>query len=303
MHKMITVMLISTVLIASGCSKKTDHAETEASAEVAVADTSEAVAADASADAASVAEGEGAIQSVQNPDEILATQQSALEQNRKLVKSSQLTFEVDELQKTTKAIEQKLLEVNGYIETKNIDYQVQDHEARNKLDGTVDVFEKVRPVADLTVRVPNAQVTQFLNSVLPLMKNFNQQSYEAKRYELKLLEEKMQTANESYGASNAVANQLQRLTQKEVQDRLNYSTISLQYFQNAQVRQSQDININRIANIHSDPFLSRIWESVKTGFVALREVIVWLVVIWPMYIILIALYFIYRKLKRKNTAL
>lgn len=300
MNKTITILAMSTVLVVTGCSKKTDYAESEAIAD-AVTTNESPVAADASAEAAMTNENAGAIQSVQNPSEILSTQQSALEQNRKLVKSSQLTFEVDELQKTTHAIEQKLLEVNGYIETKSIEYQVQDYETRNKLDGTVDVFEKVKPVADLTVRVPNAQVTAFLNSVLPLMKNFNHQSYEAKRYELKLLEEKMRTANESYGASNGVANQLQRLTQQEVQDRLNYSTISLQYFQAAQVRQGQDLNINRIANIHSDPFFSRVWESIKTGFVALREVIIWLILIWPMYIILIVIYLIYRKVKRKNT--
>lgn len=291
MEKNIAIIMMSSILLMSGCAKK---------AEDSMASSAEVAASDASAVEAEAAVAADAAQPVENPNELLMTQQSQLEQNRQLVKSSQVSFEVDQLQKATQEIEKKLLEINGYIELKQIDYQVQDHEYRNKLDGTIDVFEKVKPTAQLTVRIPNAQVSDFLNSLIPIMKNFNQQVYEAKRYELKLLEEKMNTSQQSYGASRGVNNQLQQLTQQEVKDRLQYSTISLQYYQVAQVRQSKDLNITRIANIHSDPFLMRIWESIKTGFIAVREIIVWLVMLWPLYIALLLGFMGYRMLKKKS---
>lgn len=299
MEKKIAIIMISSVLLISGCAKKTEESTEYTSDSVAAAD---AVATDASAEVESAASvsAEGAPQAVANPEQLLMVQQSQLEQNRQLVKSSQISFEVDQLQKATQEIEKKLLEVNGYIELKQIDYQIEDQEYRNKLDGTIDVFEKIKPTAQLTVRVPNAQVSNFLNNLVPIIKNFNQQSYEAKKYELKLLEEKMNTAQQTYGESRALSNQFQQLTQQEVKDRLQYSTISLQYYQVAQVRQSKDLNINRIANIHSDPFLMRIWASIKMGFIAVREVLVWLVMLWPLYLVLLVGFVGYRKFKSKH---
>lgn len=51
-----------------------------------------------------------------NPEQLVSTQQSALEQSRQLVKSAQLQFEVHDVLKTTSTLEQQLLQYNGYIE-------------------------------------------------------------------------------------------------------------------------------------------------------------------------------------------
>lgn len=237
----------------------------------------------------------------QNPEQLVSNQQSALEQNRQLVKSAQLQFEVKDVLKTTSALEQQLLQYNGYIEEKQINYQVSDRSERDRIDGSVDIYEKITPTVQLTVRIPNAQVTSFLNNLLPLMLNFNTQSYEAKRYELKLLEEKLNTANQSNSGSNAVNNQLQQLTNLEVKDRLAYSTIRLEFFQQSQVRKTHDLNINRIATLDSDPLFSRIWEAIKVGLYGFRETIIWLVMLWPLYVAIAILWGIRRWYKAKKS--
>ena len=66
-----------------GCSKKEDYATEEAAVS---ADSASMESKAAPADAAT-----------QNPEQLLGTQQSALEQSRQLVKSSQLQFEVKEV--------------------------------------------------------------------------------------------------------------------------------------------------------------------------------------------------------------
>ena len=236
----------------------------------------------------------------QNPDQLLSTQQSALEQNRQLVKSAQLQFEVKDVLKTTATLEQQLLQYNGYIEQKQIDYQISDSSRRDHVDGSVSIYEKITPTVQLTVRIPNAQVTTFLNNLLPLMLNFNTQSYEAKRYELKLLEDKLNTANQGSGASNSINNQLQQLTDLEVKDRLAYSTIRLEFFQQAQLRKSQDLNINRVATLDSDPLFSRLWESIKMGLYGFREVFIWLVMLWPLYVVITAFWSIRRFYKNRH---
>lgn len=284
MKKQIIVIGFSTLILVSGCAKKAEEQSAGSAAESKAAPT---LLADTSA-----------VKTAENPTELVTTELSQLEQSRQLVKTSRISFEVKDIQKTTTALEQKLLAINGYIESKQVDYRVEDQDSRPKLDGTVTVFEKIVPTTQLIVRVPNQQVTVFLNGLLPLMTYFNQQSYEAKRYELKLLEEKLNTASQSAGVASNTSNQLQRLTQLEVQDRLQYSTITLDFFQTAQIRQRQDINIQRVAELHSDPFFARIWQSIKMGFIGLRELVVWLVMLWPLYVVLLAGLLGYRHFKK-----
>ena len=282
--KLTVILILGSSLVA--CSKHPDHAANEA----AVATESVALDSDAIQENAA-----------KNPEQLVSQQQNALEQNRQLVKSAQLQFEVKDVLKTTSALEQQLSQYKGYIEEKQINYQVSDRSERDRIDGSVDIYEKITPTVQLTVRIPNEQVTPFLNQLLPLMLNFNSQSYEAKRYELKLLEEKLNTANQSNSASNAVNNQLQQLTNLEVKDRLAYSTIRIEFFQQAQVRKSRDLNINRIATLDSDPLLSRIWEAIKVGLYGLRETIIWLVMLWPLYLAIAILWAIRRWYKARKS--
>jgi len=283
--KKLTIILIlgST---AFGCSKKEEGPASDAAV------ATESVALDSQAVQQNAAK---------NPEQLVSQQQNALEQNRQLVKSAQLQFEVKDILKTTSALEQQLSQYQGYIEEKQINYQVGDRSERDRIDGSVDIYEKITPTVQLTVRIPNQQVTPFLNQLLPLMLNFNSQSYEAKRYELKLLEEKLNTANQSNSASNAVNNQLQQLTNLEVKDRLAYSTIRLEFFQQAQLRKTRDLNINRIATLDSDPLLSRIWEAIKIGLYGLRETIIWLVMVWPLYLAIAILWGVRRCYKAKKS--
>ncbi|ENW83539.1 hypothetical protein F909_00550 [Acinetobacter sp. ANC 3929] len=283
--KKLTIILILTGT-ALGCSKKEEGPASDA----AVATESAAM------DSTAVQEN-----AVQNPEQLVSNQQSALEQNRQLVKSAQLQFEVKDVLKTTSTLEQQLLQYNGYIEEKQINYQVSDRSERNRIDGSVDIYEKITPTVQLTVRIPNAQVTTFLNNLLPLMLNFNTQTYEAKRYELKLLEEKLNTANQSNSGSNAVNNHLQQLTNLEVKDRLAYSTIRLEFFQQPQVRKTHDINIHRIATLDSDPLLSRVWEAIKIGLYGFRETLIWLVMLWPLYVAIVILWGLRRWYKTKKS--
>lgn len=282
--KLTVILILSSSLVA--CSKHPDHAANEAAV------ATETAAADSQAIQDNAAK---------NPEQLVSQQQNALEQNRQLVKSAQLQFEVKDVLKTTSALEQQLSQYQGYIEEKQINYQVSDRSERERIDGSVDIYEKITPTVQLTVRIPNQQVTPFLNQLLPLMLNFNSQSYEAKRYELKLLEEKLNTANQSNSASNAVNNQLQQLTNLEVKDRLAYSTIRLEFFQQAQVRKTRDLNTNRIATLDSDPLLSRIWEAIKIGLYGLRETIIWLVMLWPLYLAIAILWGIRRCYKAKKS--
>ena len=81
----------------------------------------------------------------------------------------------------------------------------------------------------------------------------NQQRYSAQRFELKLLQEKMNQAQAiSSQARPAHLNEITRLTQLEVQDRVKFSTISLRLNQPTLVRERVDIDIDPVARLNGD---------------------------------------------------
>ncbi|MFC3901672.1 protein of unknown function [Acinetobacter marinus] len=236
---------------------------------------------------------------VDNPAQLLSETQQQLEQSRQLVKAATVRFEVENIEKTTAAIEQQLVGVGGYVEARTMHYQVENYQRLNQGHGQLNILEKIVPTSSMVVRVPNAEVGRFLNALPAMMKYFDQQSYEAKRYELKLLEQKLETASQSQEVSDATDQQLQILSQQEAQDRLKYSTIDLHYFQSPQLRQRQDLDFEQAVEQHQAPFTQRIGLSMQAGFEGFKNSILWLFYIWPFYIVLLLAYLLFRFVRKK----
>lgn len=135
----------------------------------------------------------------------------------------------------------------------------------------------------------------------------NEQRYEAKRLQLRLLEEKLtQQANSSNTndskASNRLAAEIATLTQQEVQDRLNYSTIQLNFSQAATLHKVQDIQLKVLAK-QQDNFFVRIWQSIYQGAVGFLDFIVAAMVLWPLWLILLVSGGLIWKYKKRRAAL
>jgi len=106
-----------------------------------------------------------------------------------------------------------------------------------------------------------------VNQLLPLMYFLNQQQYSAKRYELRLLEDKIsQTQTVPSDTRNAQMNEIARLTRMEVQDRVRYSTITLAISQPTLVRERIDIDVDAVARLNGDSFWKRAWNGIQYGW-------------------------------------
>ena len=165
-------------------------------------------------------------------------------------------------------------------------------------DGKIRVFEKVNPHAEIIVRVPSDKAAVYVNQLLPLMFFLNQQQYSAKRFELKLLEEKMaQTQTVPSDTRRTELNEIARLTQLEVQDRVRFSTISISIKQPAMVRESLDVDVDAVARLNGDSFWKRAWDGVQYGWHFILDLLVILITIWPLYLIILVLIILYRLFK------
>lgn len=284
-NKLLAALLCSLLLL--GCSKKAEPPAEESNPTTKTATNAETAAPDAAADQ-TAAEPNTTPVTEQKPETILNPTVNPVEQNRRMVREAQVSFSAQDVVKTSLAIDKLSVETGGFVEQKNIDFQVTDTQTQNIADGKIKVFEKVEPQAELIVRIPTEKAADFVNQLLPLMYFMNQQQYSAKRYELKLLEEKLnQTQTVPENTQKTQLNEIARLTQMEVQDRVRYSTIAIHINQPTLVRERIDVNINAVARLNADSFWKRAWNGIQYGWQFVLDLLVFLITIWPLYLVLI----------------
>ncbi|NHB57315.1 DUF4349 domain-containing protein [Acinetobacter sp. 194] len=295
MNKKILVLALASVMIAS-CSKKTDEsaavadsAENTAVAVEAEPNGVEAEAADHQPNTSPVTE--------QKPDVILSAPNPA-EANRRMVREANVNFTAKDVVKTALEIEKITMQAGGFIEQKNIDFNVVDKNAQSIAEGKIKIFEKVDPLASMIIRIPSEKAAGVVNQLLPLMYFLNQQQYSAKRYELRLLQDKIsQTQYVPSDTKNKQLNEIDRLTQLEVNDRVRYSTISITISQPTLVRERIDVDIDAVARLNGDSFWKRAWNGIQYGWQFVLDLMVILITIWPLYLLVFIAIIIYRIVK------
>lgn len=292
-NKIILVLLCSVIL--SSCSKKTDESEVAAdSANVSELSTDAQSVANESPVAADH-EPETTPVTEQNPDVILTDKPNPVEKNRRMVREAAVNFTAKDVVKTALAIEKLTLESGGFIEAKNIDFNVVDLKSLKIADGKIKVFEKIEPASYMVIRVPSDKAANVVNQLLPLMYFLNQQQYSAKRYELRLLNEKIeQSQTVPSDTRNKQLNEIGRLTQMEVQDRVRFSTIQIHINQPTLVRERIDIDIDAVAHLNGDHFWKRAWNGIQYGWQFVLDLLVVLITIWPLYLLVIIGYVLFK---------
>ena len=296
------LILTLTTLCLGGCSKSPEHADSaRESTDTANSASAHVEGMGESAQDADLQQADSA------PDTLVSEQVNPLEKARNMVKTAAVDFEVKDVYQTGLALEQLTLQFAGFVEQKDIEKQKIEQFSRGNTDGSQTIFSKIQPRASMVVRIPTAHTQRFINSMPKFMLFLNEQRYEAKRLELRLLQEKLnQQANSAAAsntqASNRLAADIARLTQQEVEDRLNYSTIQLTFSQAATLHQVNDIQLKVLAK-QQDHFFVRVWQSIYQGAVGFLDFIVVAIVLWPLWLILLIGGGIVWKYKKRRAAL
>lgn len=289
------ILITSVLLMLSACSKNPNQAESS-SASADVQSLATMPASESSRESSP---------SAATPNVLLSDTVNPLEKSRQLVKTAGINFEVKDVYQTALQLEQLSVEFGGFVEQKDIQKQIEDQFSRSNRDGTLTIFSKLRPHASMIVRIPNDQTQRFVNSLPKLMLFLNEQRYEAKRLQLKLLQEKLAQQNNAAATGQSktadrLSAEIADLTQQEVQDRLSYSTIQLEFNQAAILRQTQDIQLDQVARQQSH-FFVRIWHAMQRGASGFLDVIVMAVLFWPLWLIgLISAVLIWKYKKRQR---
>lgn len=246
------------------------------------------------------------------------------ESNRKFVRTADLKFKVKNVAKSTYAIENIVTKNGGFVTFTDLKSNINEKsETKISQDSTL---ETTRFTVDntITLRVPNTQLDTVLKSMVNQIAFLDSRLIKADDVSLQLLSNKMaqkrltshqkrlEKGIDTKGKklndiTNAEDKVLGRATESDetvlqnlsLEDRVNYSTVTLYLYQRESVLQEMVPNEKSI-NAYRPHLGLQIWDGLKTGWFMFEAIIAFVVQLWAILLIVIIGILAYRKFAKNN---
>lgn len=241
---------------------------------------------------------------------------------RKFIRTADLKFKVKNVTQSTYAIENITNKFDGFVTYTNLQSVVTDRfETKISQDS---ILETTRYTVEnnITIRVPNTKLDTVIKSIAKQIDFLDYRIIKADDVSLKILstqlsqnrsknsEKRLEKATETKGqkindimdAENNIAQQKDnsKLENLSIQDQVNFSTLTIQIYQNESVKQEMNVN-SKDYNFYKPNIGIRILDSLRTGWYVLLDIIVFLFEIWWLLFISIGGYYFYKKyIKTQN---
>ncbi|MEN2402272.1 DUF4349 domain-containing protein [Flavobacterium sp. MC2016-06] len=259
-------------------------------------------------------------------DSTMVSSSAAVEKKdskQKFIRTADLKFKVKNVAQSTYAIENTVQKFGGFVSYTNLQSTIQDQiKTKVSQDSTLETT-KYSVENNITLRVPNTQLDTVIKTIakqidfldsrtitaddvsLKLLTNQLTQkrnSTSAKRVE-KAIDAKGKKINDIIEAENTLASQKEAndnslINSLSLDDQINFSTITLQIYQNETIK--QEITASEKDNDSYKPNLGiQIIDSLKNGWYILEAVFVFFLNLWPFILIGIGSFFLYKKYIKK----
>jgi len=243
---------------------------------------------------------------------------------QKFIRTADIKFKVKNVVKSTYAIENATQKFGGFVTYTNLQSNIHD-QVKTKIsqDSTLETT-KYTVENNITIRVPNTQLDTVIKTIakqidfldfrvikaddvsLKLLSNQLSQKRSAsteKRVE-KAIDSKGKKINDIMEAENTLANQKETndnhaIDNLSLQDQINFSTITLQLYQNETIRQ-ETMASEKNSNAYKPNLGLQILDSLKNGWYILESIFVFLINLWPFIIICLGGFFLYKKYGKKQ---
>ncbi|WP_026728811.1 DUF4349 domain-containing protein [Flavobacterium denitrificans] len=283
------------ILVLFSC-KKADYATAEASANVATMDST-------------------AISS-----------SAAVEQKdskQKFIRTAAIKFKVKNVVKSTYAIENATQKFGGFVTYTNLQSNIHDQiKTKISQDSTLETT-KYSVENNITIRVPNTQLDTVIKTIAKQIDFLDFRVIKADDVSIKMLanqlsqkrnsisEKRVANAIDSKGkkindiveAENTLANKIAEkdnstIENLSLQDQVNFSTITLQLYQNETIR--QEVMASEKDSAAYKPNLGiQIIDALKSGWYILQSILIFFINLWPIILISIGGFFLYKKYIKK----
>jgi hypothetical protein len=245
------------------------------------------------------------------------------ESNRKSVRTADLKFKVKNVAKSTYAIENIVSKNGGFVTLTDLKSNINEKsETKISQDS---ILETTRFTVDntITLRVPNTQLDTVLKSMVKEVAFLDSRLIKASDVALQLLSNKMaqkrltshqkrlEKGIDSKGKklndiTNAEDKVLGRATESDetmlqnlsLEDKVNYSTVTLYLYQRESVLQEIVANEKNI-NAYRPHIGIQIWDSLKTGWFMFEAIVAFVLQLWSLLLIAVLGAFAYRRFVKK----
>lgn len=248
-----------------------------------------------------------------------------LTSNRKFVRTADVKFKVKNVTQSTYAIEDATSKFGGFVTYTNLESNIYD-ENKTKIspDSTL-VSTKYKVENNITIRVPNAKLDTVLKIISKQVHFLNYRRIKADDVSLQIVsnemtqkrstvsEKRLENAIDAKGKKlkeigsaeenldlKKEQNDLVKIQNLSLNDQINFSTVSLNIYQDESIVQEMVANEKSI-NFYRPNIGLQILDSLKTGWFMLENIVSTVVLLWPLLLLGFLGYFGYKKLKRKQS--
>lgn len=243
--------------------------------------------------------------------------------NRKFVRTADIKFKVKNVYKSTGIIEDATTKFGGFVTYTNLQSTIND-EDRTKIspDSTL-VTTKYTVDNNITIRVSNTRLDTVIKTIASQIGFLNYRVIKADDVTLQMLSNKL-VQKRSTSTENRIAkdidskgkklnqimdaedqldakkeaNDTKTIENLSLNDQVNLSTVTLQIYQDQTIKQEMVANEKSI-NTYRPHIGLQVWDSIKTGWFVLENIISFVVVLWPFVLIGFLGFFGYNKWLKK----
>jgi hypothetical protein len=243
--------------------------------------------------------------------------------NRKFVRTADVKFKVKNVAKSTYAIEDATTKFGGFVTYTNLQSNIHNEDRTKVSQDSTLVTTKYKVDNNITIRVPNTKMDTVIKTIAKQIHFLDYRIIKADDVSLQMLsnelaqkrssssEKRLANAIDSKGKKlNQVVkaeetldakkeqNDASKLQNLSLQDQVNFSTLTLNIYQDESIKQEMVANEKSI-NAYRPNIGLQIWDSVKTGWFMLENIISFVVVLWPFVLIGFLGFLGYKKFLKK----
>lgn len=293
MKKIFVVALVfANMLILSNCGQRADELAKKAKAEM-----------EASSD--TIAQVQSLANSInlntQTPD------------GKKFVKSSELKFEVKNVLHATEKIEDITAKYEGYLVYSSLQNREENYNHSRISRDSILITKQIVVINEMQLRVPNERLDSFIREMNPLIAFLDYRIIRLNDVTLQFAANQKKTDrltkytqrqtntidatpnkfSEKLSAEDKLLNRQNQqdelaINSMALEDQVNYCNLSISIYQKPLIIKRVDADFEYVSEV-KPKFFSRMWDSIVQGWSILAEVFLFLVKIWGIAILFIAL--------------
>ncbi|MFN7045412.1 MAG: DUF4349 domain-containing protein [Flavobacterium sp.] len=243
--------------------------------------------------------------------------------NRKFVRTADVKFKVKNVAKSTYAIEDATTKFGGFVTYTNLQSNIHSEDRTKVSQDSTLVTTKYKVDNNITIRVPNTKMDTVIKTIAKQIHFLDYRIIKADDVSLQMLsnelaqkrsnssgkrlvnaiDSKGKKLNQIVDAENVLDNKKEqndasKLQNLSLQDQVNFSTLTLNIYQDESIKQEMVANEKSI-NAYLPNIGLQIWDSVKTGWFMLEHIISFVVVLWPFVLIGFLGFLGYKKFLKK----